>query len=102
MQNQAYEQDFNTFEKKDPAIQGAAGSPYNEEPLYEEIYEKHKNFCATDYSTIPATKVVNIPDKKSFQENSSRNRVTVNRIVVQNPYILGDPVQSPSLRKISH
>ena len=34
MQNQAYEQDFNTFEKKDPAIQGAAGSPYNEEPLY--------------------------------------------------------------------
>ena len=95
MQNQAYEPDFITFENKNPPIQGAACSAYNEDPLYEEIYEKHKNFCATDYSTIPAAKVVDMPDKRSFEENGKRNRVDKNRIVVPNPYILSDPVQSP-------
>ena len=95
MQNQAYEPDFITFDKKNPGIQGAASSAYNEEPLYEEIYEKHENFCVTDYSTIPAAKAVDMPDKESFEENGKRNRVDKNRIVVPNPYILGDPVQSP-------
>ena len=95
MQNQAYEPGVNTFKEKNPAIQGAASSAYNEEPLYEEIHEKHKNFCVTDYSTIPAAKQVDMPDKKCFEENGKRNRVDGNKIVVPNPYILGDPVQSP-------
>ena len=94
MQNEASELDFITFEKNDFAIQGAASSAYNEEPLYEKVYGKHKNFSVTDYNIIPATKVIDNPDKKSFQENSNRNCVTTNRIAAQNPYILGDPIQS--------
>ena len=66
MQNKAFELDFITFEKNDFAIQGAASSAYNEEPLYEEVYGKHKNFSVTDYNIIPATKVIDIPDKKRF------------------------------------
>ena len=94
MENQAYEPDFNTFEKEHPVIQGATGSTYDEEPLYEELYEKHKNFCVTDCSTISAAKVVDIPDKESFPENGKRNCDDANKTAVANPYILCDPVQS--------